>query len=245
MQLNRSPTDEEVDAEVAKERSRLSEEKRKGPADYGRAIEEVRSRVGELEGSFSSLREHVTASTKRVEDMLKAALEKWGSKEGTALHENMEPSSSTQVVGTSGPTSHSQEVRQVAQKDLIMPMVKAVDPSIEAELTIAARDINNDEVVTRDVEKDKEVIKLDVTGNADTGVDADASPSEEVPEDVDRGGCDSQEERVYSRVQKAGLKPAREDAEAVAEGLPVASNPVRQSTLLRGLHFVFVASEPL
>lgn len=78
MLLNRSPTDEEVDAEVAKEQKRLSEEKRKGPADYGRAIEEVRSRVGDLEGSFSSLREHVTASTKRVEDMLKEALEKWG-----------------------------------------------------------------------------------------------------------------------------------------------------------------------
>ena len=110
MLLNRSPTDEEVDAEVAKEQKRLSEEKRKGPADYGRAIEEVRSRVGDLEGSFSSLREHVTASTKRVEDMLKEALEKWGPKEGTALHENMEPSSSTKVVGTSGLTSHSQEV---------------------------------------------------------------------------------------------------------------------------------------
>ena len=205
MVLNRPPTDEEVDAEVEKERKRLEEEKRKGPADYGRAIEEVRSHVGDLESSFSSLREHVTASTKRVEDMLKEALEKWGPKEGNAVHGNIEPSSSTKVVATSGMTSHSQEVRQVVQKDFLMPMLQAVDPSIEVAPSIAVGDINKDDVVTSDVAQDKEPVNVDIIDNAAMRSETPSQLVEELPGAVAEG------------------------ASNVAEGVPVASNQVRHS----------------
>ena len=74
MLKGRAPYDAEVDTEVAKEYQRLQEEKHRVKPDHGREIDEVRTRVSELEGSITRLGENVTASHKRLEDMMQLIL---------------------------------------------------------------------------------------------------------------------------------------------------------------------------
>jgi len=261
MVLNRSPTDEEVDAEVAKERARQSEEKRKGPADYGRSIDEISSRVADLETGFSSLREDVTASVKRVEDLIKQVMGKWSLKEGNTGQENMERSTSTTVLGTSVPTSHTQEnmdpstamkvigtlvlttptqeAWQVVEKDFLLPMLSRSGPPIEATPPIATGDINtnnvvspdvekNKEPVNPDVEKDQELVNPNVTDNATTGGETQEPPREELPEVVqvvEGGDGDEQEALVQSSENPEVPKSTGEPEEAGAEEVRVASTP--------------------
>lgn len=211
MVLNRSPTDEEVDAEVEKEQARVASEKRKGHVDFGREIEEIRSRVGDIESSLSSLQETVTASTKRVEDMLKQALQKFLPKEANTMHENMEPLSSTPVLAPSGPsnssstpvlpplgptgnsstpilpasgtTSHSEDVWQELERELLLPSAQAVDPK-----SSAAGDINIDVVITSDVAKENEPVIVDVTDNVGTRGEEEIQCAQEVPHTEEESG---------------------------------------------------------
>ena len=75
MLKNKAPYDAEVDAEVAKEYQRIQDEKRRVRPDPGIEIEAMRTRVTDLEGSVTSLRENVAASHKRMEDMMRLILQ--------------------------------------------------------------------------------------------------------------------------------------------------------------------------
>ncbi len=75
MLKNRAPYDAEVDAEVAKEYQRIQDEKRRSRPDPAIAMEAMRTRVTDLEGSVKSLGEDVAASHKRMEDMMRLILQ--------------------------------------------------------------------------------------------------------------------------------------------------------------------------
>jgi hypothetical protein len=74
MLKNRPPYNAEVDAEVAKEYQCQQEEKRRARPDHGREIKAVRTRVSDLEGSITRFGENVSASHKRLEDMMRMIL---------------------------------------------------------------------------------------------------------------------------------------------------------------------------
>lgn len=104
MLKGRPPYDVEVDAEVAKEYQRLQEEKRRVKPDHGREIDAVRSRVSELEGSVTRLGEDMTASHKRLEDMMQLILLNQGKKHANTGEDITEPSSSALTSTTAEPT---------------------------------------------------------------------------------------------------------------------------------------------
>jgi hypothetical protein len=97
MLKGRPPYDAEVDAEVAKEYQRVQDEKRRVKPDHGREIDAVRTRVSELEGGLTRLGETMTASHKRLEDMMQLILQNQGKKHANIGEHITEPSSSAIV----------------------------------------------------------------------------------------------------------------------------------------------------
>lgn len=128
MVLGRAPFDAEIDAEVAKEYQRQQEDKRKVRPDYAREIEEVRSRITELESSLTCLGENVNASNKRMEDMMRQVLHNQGLKQTIVLEDVPEPSSSTKVVETSTLTSTTTSAQTAVLQEFRMPMLKSTAP---------------------------------------------------------------------------------------------------------------------
>lgn len=162
MLKNRPPYDTEVDVEVAKEFQRIQEEKRTSRPDHGRDIEEVRTRITDLEGNVARLGENVSASHKRLEEMLRQLLQNRGTKETTAAEDVIEPSSSTKVVETSGLTSTTTEAWTVVQKDFLLPMLHPVPVGNVAQPVLNTGDIDVAEGVNRNEGEEEDVAAVDV-----------------------------------------------------------------------------------
>lgn len=81
MLKNRPPYDAEVDAEVVKEYQRLQVEKYKVRPDHGREIDNICTRISDLECSINRLGDDIAASHKRLEQMMQSLLHKVGSKD--------------------------------------------------------------------------------------------------------------------------------------------------------------------
>ena len=115
MLKNKAPYDAEVDAEVAKEYQRIQDEKRRSRPDPAIAMEAMRTRVTDLEGSVKSLGEDVAASHKRMEDMMRLILQNQSQKFPPAIDDTTEPSSSARMHDTSALTSTTVELTMLAQ----------------------------------------------------------------------------------------------------------------------------------
>lgn len=74
MQHNRKPFQTEITDEVAKEYTRQQTEKRKAALQKGSDIDDMRTRVVDMEGSVTRLEEKVGESHMRLEDMFKAIM---------------------------------------------------------------------------------------------------------------------------------------------------------------------------
>lgn len=215
MVLGRAPFDPEIDAEVAKEYQRQQEDKRKVRPDYAREIEEVRSRITELESSLTCLGENVNASNKRMEDMMHQVLHNQGLKQTIVLEDVPEPSSSTKVVETSTLTSTTTSAQTAVLQEFRMPMLKSTAPPTMTQNASAPLPPTVTEVVLNDVSTDVPVVHADVTDNtAVTTEEVDNShevlAGNDLPKDHDK------EDDVYSMGIEDGVHP-------VSEGVGVAS----------------------
>ena len=123
MLKGRPPYDAEVDAEVAKEYQRVQDEKRRAKPDHGREIDAVRTRVSELEGSVTRLGENMSASHKRLEEMMQLILQNQGKKHANAGEDITEPSSSTKMLDTSALTSTTAEPTVLAHHPVPIAIV--------------------------------------------------------------------------------------------------------------------------
>lgn len=120
------PYDAEVDAEIAKEYQRLQEEKRRVKPDHGREIDEVRTRASELEGSVTRLAKNVTASHKRLEDMMQLILQNQDKKHANVGEDITEPSSSAKMLDTSAMTSTTAEPTTLPHHPVSAALVTAL-----------------------------------------------------------------------------------------------------------------------
>ena len=126
MLKNRASYDAEVDAEVAKDYQRIQDEKRRVRPNHGSEIEAMRTRVTDLEGSVTRLGADLTASHKRMEDMMRTFFQNQGQKHPTAIDDMMEPSSSAQMLDTSALTSTTEELTMLAMKQAPTPVLSAM-----------------------------------------------------------------------------------------------------------------------
>ena len=88
MLLNRPPFDAEVDKEVALEYARLQEDKHRGRLPQSREVEEMRTRVTDLENTVRGLGDKLTTSHKGLEAMLNEVLDGLGQPSFTAMKES-------------------------------------------------------------------------------------------------------------------------------------------------------------
>ena len=126
MLKNRAPYDAEVDAEVAKEYQRIQDEKRRVRPDPSIEIEAMRTRVTDLEGSVTSLRENVAASHKRMEDMMRLILQNQTQKHTANVDSVTEPLSSAKMLDISALTSTTTDLVMAVEKKAPTPVLNAV-----------------------------------------------------------------------------------------------------------------------
>jgi transcription termination factor NusB len=188
MLLGRAPFDPEVDAEVAREYQRQQEEKRKVRPDHAREIEDVRTRVADLESSLTRIEENATASNKRMEDMMRQILRGQRMKEAIVSEDVTEPASSTKVVQTSTLTSAAMELGT----DLTLNLPQILMPTRTPTVTHSA------------------LRPLDVTFTEVTRKDHEVSIAEDLPEGHEG-------EDVYSLDVHDGVQPVKDGVEVPIE----------------------------
>ena len=126
MLKNRPPYDAEVDAEVAKEYQRLQDEKRKVRPDHGREIDNIRTRVSDLEGSVNRLGDDMAVSYKRLEEMMQSLLHKVGSKKVDA-GDDIQAQASYAILGpTPVVTSTAAEANTVSPEPAPTPLLNVI-----------------------------------------------------------------------------------------------------------------------
>ena len=121
MHLGRPPLDAEIDDGVAKELKRISELKSKPRKDFGVELQDLRSRMTEVEGSMDRLE----SSQVRIEEMLKELLGGKQGKDTISVLDVGEPSSCAQAVERTEALAKERLTDATVQKDLTIPVEKA------------------------------------------------------------------------------------------------------------------------
>ena len=164
MLLNRPPFDAEVDKEVALEYARLQEDKRRGRLPQSREVEEMCTRVTDLENTVRGLGEKLTTSHKGLEAMLHKILEGLAQPSCTAMEEITKPSASTEVVDAAAAQSQGTRAWKTiettvfptllntpAEADVLRPDPTDVDcdvaEHVEADMQIEKEVVDNDDAV--------------------------------------------------------------------------------------------------
>ena len=164
MLLNRPLFDAEVDKEVALEYARLQEDMRRGRLPQSREVEEMRTRVTNLENTMRGLGEKLTTSHKGLEAMLLKVLEGLGQPSFTAMEEVTRPSASTEVVDAAAAQSQGTRAWKTiettvfpallntpAEADVLRPVPTDVDcdvaEHVEADVQIEKEVIDDDDAV--------------------------------------------------------------------------------------------------
>lgn len=203
--LGREPLDDEIDAEVAKELKRISEQKNKGRYDASKELEEVRTRMLEMEGSVMRLEEKVTSSQQRIEDMLKDFLLEKRRASEQSVEYTVQPPSSVQVIAGTEPMSQGTAAWTTVQSDFLLPMLKSSAPHLENPVPVAD-DIATDPIpveenVVDDVVvagADKDVVGTDVTTDVVEPMSTEGSKFEDVVVVVEEGEIQEEEDDAYA-----------------------------------------------
>ena len=161
MLLNRPLFDLEVDKEVALDYARLQEDKRRGRLPQSREVEEMRTRVTDLENSVWGLGDKLTTSHKGLEAILNKVLEGLGQPSFTAMEEVMKPSASTKVVDAAAAQSQGTRAWKTIETTFLPTLLNT--PAEADVLRPVPTDVDGDvaEHVEADVQIEKEVVDDD------------------------------------------------------------------------------------
>ena len=164
MLLNRPPFYPEVDKEVALEYARLQEDKHRGRLPQSREVEEMHTRVTDLENSVRGLGDKLTTSHKGLEAMLNKVLEGLGQLSFTAMEEVMKPSASPEVIDAAAAQSQGTRAWKTietillpallntpVEADVLRPVLMDVDGDVaehvEVDVQIEKEDVDDDDAV--------------------------------------------------------------------------------------------------
>ena len=216
----RPPYDAEVDAKVAKEYQRVQDEKRRAKPDHGREIDVVRTCVSELEGSVTHLGESMSASHKRLEEMMQLILQNQGKKHANIGEDITEPSSSTKMLDTSALSSTTAEPTVLAPH----PVPVTIVTTLAAADTRVALEVHVPCDVVEDAATEAATNNQVIHKSADTVI---ASIIEDILEDVGNKSTDPQasEDTLEPESEDVPVHAAKELNEGHPEGEGIADVP--------------------
>ena len=185
MLKNRPPFDAEVDAEVAAEFKRLQEENRKGVKPQSREVEEMHTRVTDLENCLNRLGEHFTTSHKSLEAMMKKVLEGLGQSSGTTMEEVTNPLAFAEILDAAGANSSGIAAWKNIETNFLLPMLtsgKALNAAQSVTVNVNSG-IATD--VALGVQSNKDVVVDDDVGDSVAPSEEDAVDGTEDVYDID------------------------------------------------------------